>query len=138
MNIDLTEKEFRRLLDLVYIGNWILNSTRTTDRFEDYDIVQEKIFSLCAKNGMKSLIQLWHGHVFPSRAYEDGGIHEAIADYEDAVFFDILAEDLARRDMDDVPIDDSNCEELNSRIDAYIAEFEEHGTDNLTVDSDIL
>ena len=52
--------------------------------------------------------------------------------------FDILAEDLARRDMDDVPIDDSNCEELNSRIDAYIAEFEEHGTDNLTVDSDIL
>lgn len=94
MNIDLTEKEFRRLLDLVYIGNWILNSTRTTDRFEDYDIVQEKIFSLCAKNGMKSLIQLWHGHVFPSRAYEDGGIHEAIADYEDAVFFDILAEEL--------------------------------------------
>lgn len=94
MNIDLTEKEFRRLLDLVYIGNWILNSTRTTDRFEDYDIVQEKIFSLCAKNGMKSLIQLWHGHVFPSRAYEDGGIHEAIADYEDAVFFDILPRSL--------------------------------------------
>ena len=59
-------------------------------------------------------------------------------DYEDSVFFDILAEDLARRDMDDVPIDDSNCEELNSRIDAYIAEFEEHGTDNITVDSDIM
>ena len=91
MNIDLTGKEFRRLLDMVYIGNWILNSTRTTDRFEDYDLVQEKLFSLCAKNGMPSLVQTWHGHVFPSRAYEDGGIHEAIADYEDAVFFDILA-----------------------------------------------
>ena len=26
MNIELTDKEFRRLLDLVYIGNWILNS----------------------------------------------------------------------------------------------------------------
>ena len=25
MNIDLTEKEFRRLLDLVYIGIWISN-----------------------------------------------------------------------------------------------------------------
>lgn len=49
MNIDLTGKEFRRLLDMVYIGNWILNSTRTTDRFEDYDLVQEKLFSLCAK-----------------------------------------------------------------------------------------
>ena len=29
MNIELTDKEFRRLLDLVYIGNWILNSTKT-------------------------------------------------------------------------------------------------------------
>ena len=37
MQIELTEKEYRRLLDLVYIGNWILNSTRGSDRFEDYD-----------------------------------------------------------------------------------------------------
>lgn len=28
MEIKLTEKQFRRLLDLVYIGNWVLNSTR--------------------------------------------------------------------------------------------------------------
>ena len=26
MQIDLTTKEFRHLLDMVYIGNWILNS----------------------------------------------------------------------------------------------------------------
>ena len=35
MNIELTDKEFRRLLDLVYIGNWILNSTREKGRDED-------------------------------------------------------------------------------------------------------
>ena len=79
-------KEFRRLLDLVYIGNWILNSTREKDRFEDYDILQEKLFALCARNGMSALISRWQGHIFPSQAYENGGIHEAIADYEDAVF----------------------------------------------------
>ena len=95
-NINLTDKEFRRLLDLVYIGNWVLNSTRLNDRFEDYDIVQEKLFSLCANNGMQALIQRWHGHIFPSKAYEDGGIHEAIADYEDAVFFDIQVENIIR------------------------------------------
>ena len=33
MQIELTNKEFRRLLDLVYIGNWVLNSTRGFDRF---------------------------------------------------------------------------------------------------------
>lgn len=135
MNIDLTEKEFRRLLDLVYIGNWILNSTRTTDRFEDYDIVQEKIFSLCAKNGMKSLIQLWHGHVFPSRAYEDGGIHEAIADYEDAVFFDILAEELARRDLGCLDSEPADYTELNARMDEYMDEFEKSGVENLVIEA---
>ena len=45
MRIDLTPKEFRRLLDLVYIGNWVLNSTRGEDRFQDYDDVESKIFS---------------------------------------------------------------------------------------------
>lgn len=28
MKIDLTPKEFRLLLDMAYIGNWVLNSTR--------------------------------------------------------------------------------------------------------------
>ena len=135
MNIDLTGKEFRRLLDMVYIGNWILNSTRTTDRFEDYDLVQEKLFSLCAKNGMPSLVQTWHGHVFPSRAYEDGGIHEAIADYEDAVFFDILAEELARRDMISDGLDDTETEALALRMDEYMSEFEKNGIANLRLDT---
>lgn len=72
MNIDLTGKEFRRLLDMVYIGNWILNSTRTTDRFEDYDLVQEKLFSLCAKNGY-ALARADMAQAMCSRpAYEDG------------------------------------------------------------------
>ena len=51
MNIELSEKEFRRLLDMVYIGNWILNSARGEDRFEDYDLLQEKLFGLCSKTG---------------------------------------------------------------------------------------
>ena len=28
MNLELNNKQFRRLLDLVYIGNWVLNSIR--------------------------------------------------------------------------------------------------------------
>lgn len=131
MNIELTDKEFRRLLDLVYIGNWILNSTREKDRFEDYDILQEKLFALCAKNGMNALISRWQGHIFPSPAYENGGIHEAIADYEDAVFFDILAEELARRDLGE---DCDDLAALTSRMDEYMDEFEANGVENLTLD----
>ena len=52
------------------------------------------------------------------------------------MFFDILAEELARRDMNDVPIDESNFDELVARVEAYLAEFELHGTDNVQVTTD--
>jgi len=130
----MTELEFRRLLDMAYIGNWILNSTRGTDRFVDYDIVESKLFSYCTTCGMDTLSHSCGGVIKPSAAYENGGIHEAIADYEDSVFFEILAEELARRDMDFEPISSENYGELTTRIDEYIEEFEQNGIDNISLD----
>ena len=134
VNIELTGKEFRLLLDMVYIGNWVLNSARGDDRIEDYDLLQEKLFACCPKNGMKSLVQNWRGHIFPSREYEEGGIHEAIADYEDAVFFDILAEELARRDMVSEHLNQDDMNELQQRMGEYISEFEQNGVQNISLD----
>ena len=134
MQLELTEKEFRRLLDMVYIGNWILNSCRDDDRFEDYDNLEEKLFSLCPEHGMRALVQRWRGHSYPSRAYEEGGIHEAIMAYEDTMFFEILAQELALRDMDSDAPTPENYEELRERMDMYLGEFEQHGTDHITVE----
>ena len=134
MNINLSDKEFRRLLDMVYIGNWILNSTRGYDRFTDYDHVQSKIFAQCAKNGMHSLFEIRNNQVVPSAAFENGGIHEAIIDYEDTVFFEILAEELARRDMGFQPVTLDNYSELNQRIDDYMTEFQLNGVENISLD----
>jgi len=130
MKIELTELEFRRLLDMAYIGNWILNSTRGSDRFTDYDVVQNRLFSFCQSCGMSSLAD----GAKPSAAFENGGIHEAITEYEDSVFFEILAEELARRDMDFEPISSENFSELTDRIDEYIEEFEQNGIDNISLD----
>ena len=77
MQIDLSKKEFRRLLDMVYIGNWILNSTRGDDRFADYDDLESKLFALCREQGMDTLVERYEGTDVPSRAFSDGGIHEA-------------------------------------------------------------
>ena len=134
MKIELSNKEFRHMLDLIYIGNWILNSIRGNDRFEAYDKLQEKLFGLCRTNGMNSLIKVSDAKVSPSRAYEDGGIHEAIAEYEDAIFFEILAEELARRDMNFESISLENISELSERIDEYISEFEKNGVENISLD----
>ena len=136
MKLELTQKQFRRLLDMAYIGNWILNSTRGDDRFRDYDEVESLLFARAREEGMGVLAEDWKGEVVPSRAFVEGGIHEAIVEYENNVFFDILAEDLARRDMEDAAIDQNNYDELVRRIDAYLDEFEEHGTDRILVETD--
>ena len=134
MTLELNEKEFRRLLDMAYIGNWILNSARGDDRFEDYDNVQEKLFYEAWLRGYSALTENWAGHFVPSKAYEEGGIHEAIADYEDAVFFNILAEELARRDLGLEDCEPEDYTELQSRMDDYLDEFEKNGLSTINID----
>lgn len=134
MQIDLTAKEFRRLLDMVYIGNWVLNSTRGDDRFADYDDLESKLFGLCKGTGMQVLVEDWNQTTIPSRAYEEGGIHEAIGYYEDNIFYQILAEELSRRDMGYADITEDNYDEIVGRMNRYMSEFQASGVDRLVLD----
>ena len=129
MQIELTNKEFRRLLDLVYIGNWVLNSTRGFDRFADYDNLESKIFALSP-----ALSEPWNGTIVPSRAYAEGGIHEAIAYYEDNIFYEILAEELSRRDMNYPEINEENYDEIMGRMQQYMEVFQISGVDRLVLE----
>ena len=134
MQIDLTNKEFRMLLDMVYIGHWVLNSTRGDDRFQDYDNIESKLFALCHGTGLRSLAEYWNGTTVPSQAYTQGGIHEAIAFYEDNVFYEILAEELSRRDMNYPEVTADNYPEIMERMNRYMDEFELSGVDHLVLE----
>jgi hypothetical protein len=134
MQIELSAKEYRRMLDLVYIGNWVLNSIRGNDRFADYDDVESKLFGLCRENGMPKLVEDWNGTPIPSKAYTEGGIHEAIACYEDSIFYEILAEELSRRDMNYPEINEENYEEIMNRMERYMNEFQLSGVDRLILE----
>ena len=129
MQIELTNKEFRRLLDLVYIGNWVLNSTRGFDRFADYDNLESKIFALSP-----ALSEPWNGTIVPSRAFAEGDIHEAIAYYEDNIFYEILAEELSRRDMNYPEINEENYQEIMDRMQQYMEVFQVSGVDRLVLE----
>ncbi len=134
MNLELTDRQFRYLLDLVYIGNWVLNSTRGDDRIEEYDQVESAVFSRCLPMGMGKLVERYRGSLIPSRAFADGGIHEAIEQYEDTVFYEILAEELALKDLNGQPLTRENYEALMERIDVYLSEFDENGTEHVTIE----
>ena len=132
MELKLTQKQFRRLLDLVYIGNWVLNSTRGDDRIREYDEVESQVFSHCLDHGMAKLVELYEGELIPSRAFAEGGIHEAIMAYEDVTFFEILAEELALKDLGEPTRE--NYDDILERMEEYMGEFEANGTDHVTVE----
>lgn len=134
MELELSRKEFRRLIDMAYIGNWVLNSMRENNRFTDYDNVQTLLFEKAKDMGMTALVTDFEGETMPSRAYVEGGIHTAIIEYESYVFYDMLAEDLARRDMGNVEITPENILEFFERLEIYLDEFEEYGTERVTID----
>ena len=94
------------------------------------------IFSHCLRHKMSKLVELYQGELIPSRAFAEGGIHEAIENYEDILFYEILAEEMALRDLDGEPLTRENYSALLERIDTYMAEFNQHGTDNISVDLD--
>ena len=107
----------------------MLNSTRGNDRFADYDNLESKIFALSP-----ALSEPWNDTVVPSRAFAEGGIHEAIAYYEDVVFYEILAEELSRRDMDYPEITEDNYDEIITRMNRYMSEFQLSGVDKLVLE----
>ena len=133
MELTLSKKELRLLCDLVYIGNWILNSPRGDERIEPYDAIESRVFYAAAKEGMPELADITSYGTIPSQPYVDGGVHEAILDYEDACFFNILSEELARRDLKDRDVDGADREELDARIGEYYDEFSANGLENVVV-----
>ena len=59
-----------------------------------------------------------------------------LLDADNTLFDFDRAEELALRDMDGEPLTRENYGALMDRIDAYLSEFDQHGTDNISVDLD--
>jgi len=53
MDLNLTREQYEKLLELVYLGNWLINAYRTDDYLEDYSDVVSLIFSQAGKPGWK-------------------------------------------------------------------------------------
>lgn len=123
MQIELTEKEFRRLLDMAYIGNWILNSTRGSDRFEDYDKVESRLFSYCKDHGMASLTETWNGQPGSLPAFAEAASTRPLWTMRTRCSLTFWRRSWPARDMDYAPISNQNYDELIERMDEYMEEF---------------
>ena len=103
MKINFTNKEYRLLLDMVEIAEWVLNSHRTdpSDEIKKYSEIYQKILSYAKEMGYENLITYDKnlGGYYATFEYEESEHMRYIEQFEDDVFWDALPNRLAMRDL---------------------------------------
>lgn len=148
MNIEISEKQFEKLLRLVYLGNVMVNETRKgakdDPRIREYDEIEEMFLRLAHEKGDTDLVKfdIKTGKFYPSTALLEDEEAVAFMDrYIDDIFWEELAARLAERDVweeigEEVMSDIEEKEKARLYSEAeskYFREFEESGVDNLRI-----
>lgn len=145
MKILFTKSEYRTLLDMVYMAEWMLTAYDDPENpeKEQYAHLAQKIYSHAKEMGWESLVRASAAEntYAPTREYEEGGVHDLIEAYDAEAFWDQLVDRMTERDvaarLDPKDLDrlsDQEYDELAAPLaDAYEREFDNHGLDRLKI-----
>lgn len=146
MKINLTKNDYRTLLDLLYLGNWILQSHDVDQdpQKAKYLTLEQKFLALAAEFGFGHLVEYDEElkEYFPTKAFEDKSmVMPAIYAYDNDTFWEELGDRLALRDLIRQEGEDrvqamelkERFEKLAPFLEKYHEEFEQHGLDRISI-----
>jgi hypothetical protein len=147
MKINFTKKEYRALLDVIQIADWVINSHETEERedTEEFDALFQKLLSHAEEMGFAGLVERSSkdGKYYATFNFETESVSEQlIQEFENNSFWEELIARLGRRDAlkdKEAPsIVEVSEEEWFSALTAaeqkWAKEFEENDLDRLVVD----
>ena len=146
MKITLTSAEYRLLLDLVYLGDWMVSAH---DEHEagapagKYDSLVQKILSYANEAELSALVERApeDGKLYLTRQVEDG-VMDVIYEYDETSFWMELVERLVERDVratqpdGHLPAIKEYVELAGPLEERYTREFESHGVERLKLPPD--
>lgn len=147
MKINLTKDEYRLLLDLVYLGDWMI-SAHTDNPEEDpqaqkYGPLVQKIFSYANESGLSELVEKSEdGKYDATRLFDESGVMDVIYEYDEESFWTELIDRLAERDVraaqpdGHLPALKEYLELAGPIEERYAQEFESHGLQRLKLPPD--
>lgn len=140
LHIELTEDQYRKLVTLVFLGEWIAQgespdqSTR-----KDLQEVAEFIYSFAPQFHLEDWVQYCDdcGVYHPNPQMEDA-LFPLVDEYDEATFWDVLSHHLAYRDVmvaSGAEAKDVLPRELEMKLwrrkEQYEQEFQKHGLDHV-------
>lgn len=135
MELKLNKEQYEKLLELVYLGNWMVNAYRTDDYLEEYSDVVSNIFSQAEAAGLegKAVKDETEGKYLPSYEFEES-MQDFISDYDGFCFWEELINRLAERDalkeFGSTPLDKIDLEEFLKKKSAYLRKYEQEVEEN--------
>src|SRR6266542_3946058 len=138
--IEFNNQLFKQLVQLVYLGRWMIASHEKEDTDNSMKEVEQLVYKHAHTSGLGGLIEYdpETKQYSPTSQMEDD-MSPMIQEYDDFTFWDELAWQMAERDFSnkyDQPqimcmTDDEIFREKNIIADKYIDEFSVHGLDNI-------
>jgi len=142
MQITLSQDQYEKLMHLVYLGNWMVNSYRGSERLEEYDKLTEDILSFAPPAGLKDRVEFdeFEGRYYPSQKLDEE-MRSFWEVYDEDVFWDMLVDGLAERDFGrkygEEKLDTMEWDEYDKKLEPFLKKYEkeidEHGLERLEV-----
>ncbi len=139
VNLELTKEQYKELMKLIYLGDWVIDEPENMVLNELVQI----IFEQSKEIGLGKLIEFdKEAELFmPSGDFEDEMI-DIIQDYEEDSFWEHLIYRLSDRDLHVKLGKEAEEMSMEAKIDMldpltekYVTEFEKNGVENLMVKS---
>ena len=146
MNISFSKKEYRLLVDMLHIADWMLTAhlVEPQKTHHEYMALKDRICSHAKEMGMEHLVEYIDevDGYYETRPY-DTYLHETfIEPYDEETFWEELTSRLAERDLiEKIGLEGyrsmegmKRVRELGEISDQYDREFEQHGLEHVRVD----
>lgn len=100
MKIDFTKEQFKILMELVYLGNTIINDFNIpSERETEYENMENYIYSFCSDFGYREYVDYSNEYkVFCPTNKFDREVESKIRSYDENVFYRELVNRLAKMD----------------------------------------
>ncbi|MDX1610266.1 MAG: hypothetical protein R3225_09120 [Halofilum sp. (in: g-proteobacteria)] len=144
--MNLTQREYRLLLDLLMSADWVIHGHRREEPVgaEPYRMLIQKFLSLADEFGLGNMVEIDEdrNQYRPTEQFEENTEAWRLLDeYDDLVFWEELIVRLAERDIARMPgksdIEAMSGEEYDRLAqpleEKYAGEFFEHGIERLTL-----
>jgi hypothetical protein len=141
MKIEFTKEQYRDLIELLFLGNWLANASRTGAKgdeiIEKYEKIEEYILSFAKHFKAEDIVKQEDDDYFTTMEFEES-LMPLIGEYDDYTFWEQLSLKLAKRDLirEIGPVRqlrDEHRKRMYDLEEQYENEFEKNGLKNLVI-----